>query len=287
LVQHDQIKGELVKQGGIPLLIRCITETKFDVVKVQQRALEILWAMTFNEQAADELKHDEKFMTQVKILLSSNEKGVQKAAEGIIWKLEKEAEFMVKQEQGDKISELNSATSIAATAKAEALGNSPAYKYDIMISYSHSDKDLCYQIQERLVKEKYGVWLDRDNLYGSTMEAMADAIENAEFVLLCMSDTYKQSAYCRSEAHYAFERRCQIIPLIMKEKYKPDGWLGFIVSGRLYIDFSKMTFDSAYERLKSEILQHRSRSINGPPNKQDRIKGHNFPPENKTEQQQK
>ncbi|CAF1276393.1 unnamed protein product [Rotaria sordida] len=92
-----------------------------------------------------------------------------------------------------------------------------------MISYSHSDRQLCYQIHERLVQDGFSVWIDRDNMYGTTMVAMAEAIENSEFVLICMSDTYKQSVYCQSEAHYAFERRCHLIPLIMKPCYKPDG----------------------------------------------------------------
>ncbi|CAF1132098.1 unnamed protein product [Rotaria sordida] len=95
-----------------------------------------------------------------------------------------------------------------------------------MISYSHSDRQLCYQIHERLVQDGFSVWIDRDNMYGTTMIAMAEAIENSEFILICMSDTYKQSVYCQSEAHYAFERRCHLIPLIMKHCYKPDGWLG-------------------------------------------------------------
>ncbi|CAF4661532.1 unnamed protein product, partial [Rotaria sp. Silwood2] len=88
--------------------------------------------------------------------------------------------------------------------------------------YSHRDRQLCYQIHERLVQDEFSVWIDRDNMHGATMTAMAEAIENSEFVLICMSDTYKQSVYCQSEAHYAFERRCHLIPLIMKPTYKPD-----------------------------------------------------------------
>ncbi|CAF1598322.1 unnamed protein product, partial [Didymodactylos carnosus] len=132
------------------------------------------------------------------------------------------------------------------------------YKYDIMISYSHTDKDLCYKIQEHLVKDKFRVWLDRDNLYGSQMQEMANAIENSEFIFICTSHAYKQSAYCQSEAHYAYERRCQLIPLKVIEKYRPDGWLGFILSGKVYIDFSKTDFDNAYQRLMSEIDRYRN-----------------------------
>ncbi|CAF1360613.1 unnamed protein product, partial [Didymodactylos carnosus] len=246
LVQHDQIKDELVKQNAIPLLIRCITETKFDVIKVQQCALEILWAMTFNERAANILKSNENFISHLRSLQMSNETGVIKAAEGIIWKLEQEAHFMSEKAQKEISDSLAHATSL--------------HTYDIMISYSHADKDLCYQIQERLVKDKFRVWLDRDNLYGSQMQEMANAIENSEFVFICMSDTYKQSAYCQSEAHYAYERRCQLIPLKVIEKYRPDGWLGFIISGLLYVDFSKRDFDTDYQKLVTEINRRRDQS---------------------------
>jgi hypothetical protein len=87
--------------------------------------------------------------------------------------------------------------------------------------------------------------------------ALAAAIENAEFVLICMSDAYKQSAYCQLEAHYAFERRCRLIPLIMTPHYKPDGWLGILVCGKIYVDFPKLQFDLAYVKLKREINQYR------------------------------
>jgi hypothetical protein len=127
-----------------------------------------------------------------------------------------------------------------------------------MLSYSHSDKDLCYQIHDRLIQDHFKVWIDRDQMHGQTMVAMANAIENSEFVFICMSDAYKQSAYCQSEAHYAFERHCLLIPLIMKANYRPDGWLGILVSGKIYVDFTKVDFDTAYQRLINEINRHRT-----------------------------
>ncbi|CAF0974289.1 unnamed protein product [Didymodactylos carnosus] len=265
LVQHEQIKDEVVSQDVIPFLIRCATETKYDVIKVQQRALEILWALTFNEQAATILKNDQIFMKHIKTLQLSDEKGVQKAAEGIIWKLEKEAEFMSKNEHEEEV------TTETSTAHLEAQPLDRRYKYDVMISYSHTDKGFCYQIQERLVKDKFHVWLDRDNLYGSQMQEMANAIENSEFVFICMSDMYKQSAYCQSEAYYAYERQCCLIPLKMKEKYHPDGWLGLVVSGKTYITFSAKDFDASYQKLMTEISHYRNgRTVS----KQDHIADH-------------
>ncbi|CAF1993812.1 unnamed protein product [Rotaria magnacalcarata] len=240
LVQHDQIKEDLIKEGILPQLIRCATEIKFDPLKEQQPALEILLAMTFNSAAATSLKQNSQFISHLKtLLISSPEQGVRRAVEGLIWKLEKED------------------TATANSAIKSTTQSAISYKYDIMLSYSHSDKDLCYRLHDRLTNDHFRVWLDREQMHGATMVAMADAIENSQFVLICMSDAYKQSAYCQSEAHYAYERRCHLIPIIMKPNYRPDGWLGFTVSGKIYVDFPKLGFDQAYLKLKNGINQQR------------------------------
>lgn len=40
------------------------------------------------------------------------------------------------------------------------------FKYDIMISYCHADKDLCYKIHKFLVNQGFKIWLDLDNMHG-------------------------------------------------------------------------------------------------------------------------
>ncbi len=44
----------------------------------------------------------------------------------------------------------------------------------------------------------------------------------------------------------------------MKANYRPDGWLGILVSGKIYVDFTKVDFDTAYQRLINEINRHRT-----------------------------
>ncbi len=252
LIQHDQIKEELIKQEILPLLLRCATESKFDPIKARLPALEILLGLTFNAEAARQLKHNSQFISNLKTLsTSSTEQRLQRVAEGILWKLEKEATAVAK-------------PNISSTTTTDIVTKT----YQVMLSYSHSDKDLCYRIHDRLVQDQFRVWIDRDEMHGQTMVAMANAIENSEFVFICMSEAYKQSAFCQSEAHYAFERRCRLIPLIMKSNYRPDGWLGILVSGKIYVDFPKLGFDIAYEKLKNEINRHRTnRTQAASPNK--------------------
>jgi len=195
-----------------------------------------LLALTFNQEAFNTVKNNAEFVQHLKKLLNSTDDNAKRAAERPLWKLEQEEK--------------------AARTTTILEGD----KYNIMLSYSHSNKELYHAIYERLVKDGFRVWLDRDEMHGAPMVAMANAIENSEYVLICMSDAYKQSPYCQLEAHYAFERRCRLIPLIITPRYKPDGWLGIIASGKIYVDFPKLTLDSAYLVLKKEIEEHRKRS---------------------------
>ncbi|CAF4792092.1 unnamed protein product, partial [Rotaria magnacalcarata] len=49
--------------------------------------------------------------------------------------------------------------------------------------------------------------------YFSATQAMTDAVENSEFIIICMSDSYKRSAYCQAEAEYAFRCKRRLLPV--------------------------------------------------------------------------
>jgi len=85
------------------------------------------------------------------------------------------------------------------------------------------------------------------------MDAMAQAIEQSKTVLICMSEQYRRSNYCRAEAHYAFQRQLKIVPILLQEHYKPDGWLLFLVGQLLYVDFTKHEFSQAIEMVIKEL----------------------------------
>jgi hypothetical protein len=95
------------------------------------------------------------------------------------------------------------------------------------------------------------------------MQAMADAVENAEFVILCMSDSYKRSVYCQAEAEYAFHCKRNLLPLIVRQGYRPDGWLGLIISSRIYVDFGRVEFKNACELIVKEIALQREGKHSG------------------------
>lgn len=40
------------------------------------------------------------------------------------------------------------------------------YRYDMMISYCHADKELTYKIHKFLLAQGFKIWIDLDNMYG-------------------------------------------------------------------------------------------------------------------------
>lgn len=68
----------------------------------------------------------------------------------------------------------------------------------IFLSYNHDHSDMVHRVKNRLQQDGHKVWIDTEQMGGSTLEAMAEAVENAAIVLVCASDKYKQSPNCRT-----------------------------------------------------------------------------------------
>lgn len=85
LVQHDQMKEEVLKQNSIPFMLQCVN-------KVTNRSLmllfEALWTLSFSADAAKVLRQDEAFLTRIQGMSEKTfDEGLQKAIEGLVWKL--------------------------------------------------------------------------------------------------------------------------------------------------------------------------------------------------------
>jgi hypothetical protein len=202
--------------------------------------------MAFTPDALMKLVEAPEFLAHLKMLLtpttptaeasddeSSDE--LARVADGLLWKIEKEPALVAKQKSTKK------------------------FKYDIMISYEHADLNICEQIYSRLKKQnKFRVWFDQKNMYGSIMNRMAEGIEKSEFVLICMSEGYEKSQYCRSEATYAYKIKRHIIPLKLHRDFTATSWLGMTIGDLLYVDFTdKQPFDVAYKNLIEQIDRYR------------------------------
>eukprot|EP01047_Picozoa_sp_COSAG01_P011816 COSAG01_NODE_521_length_15963_cov_76.378530_8_plen_349_part_00 len=131
----------------------------------------------------------------------------------------------------------------AAAASTEDGGAAPIEH--VMLSYNWDHQDVVKRINAALKTRDYTVWIDIEKMQGSTVEAMAEAVEDAALVCYGISNAYKESTNCRMEAQYAFQQKKDMVPLMLEEDYSPKGWLGMILGVRLWYGFYESVLSSA------------------------------------------
>ncbi|CAF4006735.1 unnamed protein product, partial [Rotaria sp. Silwood1] len=281
LVQNHVFSEHLVQQNIIPLLIRYTEESPNDEVP-----LEIIYALLFTANGKKELRKGQykNFVDHVKQLRQSGKVEVQRAAEGIIWKIEDEDIFKDNFDRQEAYPPPTSTYPPPMSAYPPPMSAYPlpmstdfppqsgslyacvtsfpgsiVNNFHMMISYCWANKSLCHRICSRLQKDGYRIWIDEREMHGSIIERMAEGIERSDFILICMSSGYKKSSNCQAEAEYAFNRKKNIVPLIVEPKYKADGWLGFIVGSKIYVNFAETNeheFETAYKNLVVELQRN-------------------------------
>jgi len=195
-----------------------------------QYGLKLLYQLCFEKKISEHVREDQELIAKIKELNNSeNSSGsTKKFCEGILWMIE------------------NDSNKIEQDPNARSQMPSLESGKHIMISYNRESRDLCLKIKSELEKMSYTVWIDVENIHGSSLESMALAIENSMCVLMCMTEKYKQSPNCRAEAEYAFNLHTPIIPLIMQSGYQPSGWLGRLKMKMIYSIFKISLFFSYF-----------------------------------------
>ena len=116
----------------------------------------------------------------------------------------------------------------------------------VMMSYQWEHQDLVLRLSTDLKAVGFNMWLDVEQMQGSTVESMADAVERAAVMLICISKPYKESpncryiypkpsqstprqpleagiCSCRMEANYGMQRQKDMVPLMFEADYEPTG----------------------------------------------------------------
>ena len=226
LAINDANKNILGQNGIIPVLISVIKTSNEDEEKAS--ATRALWMLAFDDNNKKEIRQEEGAMDILHQLQQSENPEVQKAAAGALWELE-----------GKTARHLE---------RIESTGN------HVMISYQWDSQEVLVEVKNRLRASGYRVWMDLEQMRGSTLDSMAEAVENGSVVLVCVSRRYKESQNCRSEATYAYDLKKDIIPLMMECNYKGDGWLGLIVTGKMRFKFwSKDVLEESVTKLIREL----------------------------------
>ena len=120
-----------------------------------------------------------------------------------------------------------------------------------MMSYNWDHQHVILRVVAWLQAHGYLVWVDTEQMKGSTVDAMALAVEGSEVMLIGVSRPYKESSNCRMEAQYGLQKKKAMIPLMLQEGYEADGWLGLLLGTSLWYALygSTLESESAFEDL--------------------------------------
>lgn len=129
----------------------------------------------------------------------------------------------------------NSGTRASSSVEGDGGGSAddPRKKH-VMLSYSWAQQSTVLRLVERMKRDGLKVWVDVECMRGSTIDAMADAVENAAVVLICMSRDYKESSNCRFEGNYVTQQKKPYLCVMVEEGYSPTGWLGIMLGMNLW-----------------------------------------------------
>lgn len=202
---NDTIKKEIYETYDMKSCLKKLIVKGNDIEK--SFSLKLLYQLCFDNEIICDLEKDQEFTAFLLELSKLHENGLlKKNCDGIIWKIQ-------------SFNGSNEEVFSKSSSK-----NIKCLKKHIMISYNGESRKTCLAIKEELEKRGFKIWIDVENIAGSSLESMAKALEESLCVLMGMTEKYKMSPNCRLEAEYAIQLNKPIIPLILQKGYKPDGW---------------------------------------------------------------
>ena len=229
---NGKIKLNIFKTENFMPTLKILIINGIEVEK--QYALQLLAQLAFNTEVNQEINKDLELIQYIKELNLKETfeyKKLQNTCKEILW--------------------------ILQNNQMKTIDNSR--KGHIMISYNTATRDTCLKMKQDLENLYFKVWIDVIDINGSSLESMARAVENAEIVLICVTEKYRQSLNCQAEAQYAFKLNKPIIPCILQPAYQNvNGWLGILIGDKIFVDFTKYNFEESFRRLikQIELLTH-------------------------------
>ncbi|OWF54050.1 uncharacterized protein LOC110445638 [Mizuhopecten yessoensis] len=244
LAKNDSNKAIIMDKKAFPILRDIIMKGKSEGEKAE--ALKVIWELAFMGKNKQIFMGDKDFWKKLYSLQSEEDhEGVARAAQGACFVIT-DGDLQSKAPSGVK--------SFRKPAPAVPKEEKKEEDQHIMISYNWADQKKLLKVRDSLQEVGYKVWMDVDNMEGDILDAMARAVENAQIVLICYSEKYKESKNCRTEAQYAYQVNKEIVPILMQTKYKPEGWLGILVGSKLFFEFTnKYPFESKIRDLIREL----------------------------------
>ncbi|XP_059140092.1 uncharacterized protein LOC131928166 [Physella acuta] len=226
LSRRDKVKNLLVNKNVLDLITDVFTSGDLEE---KEKAAKLLMELSFSEGNRARIKEKEPLVQCLNTLVDKANTETRKAANRILWWINTDI-------QREHV-------------------HTDVINGHIMISYNSGDRETLRKVYDTLKAAGYRTWMDIYDIKGSTLDAMAKAVESSDVVLICMSKKYMDSTNCRLEAEYAANLHKPIIPLLMEHSYKPSGWLGILLGSKMFYDFSgeKYSFDEKIKDLIRDI----------------------------------
>ena len=127
----------------------------------------------------------------------------------------------------------------------------------IFISYSTQDTKQAMNLRDLLKEREIPVWFDEETEKGNSIEAMVLGLNDARLVIMCLSDAYRQSEFCKREAEYTVLKKKLFQPVIFQEGFRMENdWLCFVVGLQSWIDLSSDMQFKANKEMFIEQVHH-------------------------------
>ncbi|XP_054757250.2 uncharacterized protein LOC129263364 [Lytechinus pictus] len=236
LAINDNNKKLIVTRGGIHLLGKLLKPKCTNEEKTS--AANTIWRLAFLKENKEKLRKFQGIIYNLTEYSQSEHEKLRTACMGALFEIyESRLPENLKSKKTD-----DGSPQRAPPDTAKSTGH-------IMLSYKweHPSKPVMREFKNELRKRGYAVWMDEDHMMGDKIGAMAEAVENADMIIACITSGYQDSQDCRTEASYAYECKKKIIPVKVRPDFKASGWLGGITAGKIYYIVQKA-------ELVSEVL---------------------------------
>jgi flagellin-like hook-associated protein FlgL len=175
-----------------------------------RKACYVVWTLSFDKECKERLIK----VDMINLLKSfpKDHAGVKRGIEGALWNLDESSRPKPVQQKSAKLGDIG----------------------QVMISYSWGQQERMRQLGFHLKKKGYSIWLDVEQMEGSVLDKMAEAVEESSVIVIGLSSSYKDSQACHTEAEYAYRLRKRIIFVVAEEGYVAKGWLGALLGDKLW-----------------------------------------------------
>ena len=242
LAMNESNKAILCESNMVASLLAFVKARRLDLLEQNSETLEqvfrLVWTLGFEAEFRKQLKQegaDDLVASFEGTVTLSEDENVTKAFNGAKWALA----------EGER--HPHAAAAASAT--------------HIMISYSWGQKERMRSLASVLQNAGFPVWIDIEQMEGSVLGAMAEAVEGASVVLVGLSSSYKESQACRTEAEYAYTQKKPLVFVQAEDGYSAKGWLGALLGNQLWLNPWKN--DAGFEVGALDVLKNLKKFTSG------------------------